>query len=128
VVKAMQLPSTAENSVSDTSMAVICGLAVSNRRVSSSQRWDSAARASGAALSTAIVIEPRKTRRLYKASLPITFGCCSQVVAAPSWRGAKGYAKRRGTLGSLFPLELKQVTGQLWALDVGVFLPAGTIF
>ena len=30
----MQLPSTAENSVSDTSMAVICGLAISYRRAS----------------------------------------------------------------------------------------------
>ena len=40
----MQFPSTAENNVNDTSIAVICGLAISNERPSSRHRSESAAR------------------------------------------------------------------------------------
>jgi hypothetical protein len=49
----MQFPSAAENSVDDTSIAVICDLSVRNFRPSSWQRSGSAARAADPALSTA---------------------------------------------------------------------------
>jgi hypothetical protein len=67
---AMQFPSTAENSVNDTSIAVICGLAISNRRPSSWHRSESAARAAEAALSREITIEQRNTMWRYKAVSP----------------------------------------------------------
>jgi hypothetical protein len=47
--------STAENSVNDTSMALICGLIVSNRSRISRQGSDSTARAAEAALSAASI-------------------------------------------------------------------------
>jgi hypothetical protein len=66
----MQFPSTAENSVNDTSIAVICGLAISNARPSSRHRSESAAQAADTALSAAITIEHRKTTWRYKAISP----------------------------------------------------------
>jgi hypothetical protein len=66
----MQLPSTAENNVNDTSIAVICGLAISNRRDSPWHRSESAARTTDAALRRVIAIEHRNTVRWCKAVSP----------------------------------------------------------
>src|SRR3981189_3222678 len=66
----MQFPSTAENSVTDLSIAVICGLAISNGRPSSRHRSESAPQAADTALSAAITIEHRKTTWRYKAVSP----------------------------------------------------------
>src|SRR3954447_23914438 len=75
--ESMQFPSTAENSVNDTSIAVICGLVISNRRPSSWHRSDSAARAIDTAPSMAITIEHKKTIWRYKAFLRGTLLHCS---------------------------------------------------
>src|SRR6266404_2170950 len=68
--KPVQFPSTAENSVSDTSIAVICDLVISSRRPSSWHRSESSARAADAVLNRATTIEHRKTIWRYKAVSP----------------------------------------------------------
>src|ERR1700738_1973914 len=91
----MQLPSTAENTVHDTSIAVICGLAISNRRDSPWQRSESAARATDAALGRAIAIEHRKKRWRYTAVSPWRQVRCIR----PSQKGGTAASRCQGGAG-----------------------------
>src|SRR3982751_6462290 len=90
----MQSASTAENSVSDTSIAVICALEFSKRRDSSWHRSESAARASGAVLNAAIASKLGKMKWRYTVVSPgaLSWLAACHQVGTPATRSQDMHA------------------------------------
>src|SRR5258708_5649749 len=102
--RSRQLPSTAENSVNDTSIALICGLAISNRRDNPWHRSESAARAIDAVLNRAIAMMQRRTAERCKAVSPRAV-CCFGHQAGTA--GAQSQGGERFQQESLQNMTLK---------------------